>query len=198
MKKLLTVIIVVSGSAIVGYMGLFFMVEYKGSIDEVMAGAKADAIAVLGAAEYDGKPSPVLQARLDHAYNLYKKGVASFIITTGGIHPGEKISEGDAGKTYLIKKGIPENSIFAEGNSLTTKQNIARIDDIAHAQGFKTIILVSDPFHMYRATIVARDRGLLTLSSPTRTSPISRNFWLEKKYVLRETVLLIAHMLFDV
>ncbi len=174
------------------------MIEYKGSIDEARAGTKADAVAVLGAAEYDGKPSPVLQARLDHAYDLYKKGMAPVIITTGGIHPGEKVSEGDAGKTYLIKKGVPKNSIISEGDSLTTKQNIARIEDIARAQEFKTIILVSDPFHMYRASIVAHDRGLTTLSSPTRTSPISRNFWLEIKYVLRETGLAIAHMLFDV
>src|SRR3989338_2809608 len=190
MKKLLAVIIIVLGIAIFAFAWLFFTIEYKGSIDEV---ERADAIAVLGAAEYDGKPSPVLQARLDHAYDLYKEGVAPVIITTGGVHEGEKISEGDAGKAYLIKKRVAASALISEGNSLTTKQNIARIEDIVHAHGFGKIILVSDPFHMYRATMIARDRGLTTLSSPTRTSPISRNFWLETKYVLREIGLSLAH-----
>lgn len=158
----------------------------------------SDAIIVLGAAEYAGRPSPVFQARLDHAYDLYQADLAESIITTGGSQPGEPYSEGEAGQKYLIKKGIPETAIFTEEFSDTTKQNLMRSKEIAQDHELASFILVSDPFHMYRAKLIAEDLGLTVVTSPTRTSPISKNTLLNLQYVARETVLVILHVLFDV
>lgn len=159
---------------------------------------KADAIIVLGAAEYAGKPSPVFAARLDHAYDLYKNGTAGVIITTGGSQPGEPYSEGTAGKKYLEKKGVLAEAVFADVDSDNTKQNLMRAKEIADAQNLHSFILVSDPFHMYRSKITAEDLGMSVTTSPTRTSPIAKNFWLNLEYISRETGLSLLHILFDV
>lgn len=160
--------------------------------------AKADAIAVLGAAEYAGRPSPVFEARLNHALDLYKKEMAPYIITTGGKFPGEKLSEGEVGAKYLASKNVPYEKILVDKDSMTTKQNIARIQEIAEEKNFKKIILVSDPFHMYRTKVIAQDLGISVLLSPTRESPIKKNTLLEFRYMAREMALVVLHLLFDV
>lgn len=195
MRKLLKIFILLLAITLGVFGWLFFQIITTGQSDQT---DHADAIVVLGAAEYAGKPSPVFQARLDHAKELYEKGVAPFIITTGGTYPGEKKSEGEVGKKYLEEKGIPVSSIVAETESLTTKQNLMRVKDLAKERNIQRVILVSDPFHMYRATIMAEDLDLTPLSSPTRTSPISQNIWLQLLYIGREAILILAHVLFDV
>lgn len=174
---------------------LLFQIYKTGRTDSA---GKADAIAVLGAAEYAGRPSPVFQARLDHAYDLFQRGLAPTIITTGGTFEGENYSEGEVGKTYLVKEGIPESAIIAETQSLTTKQNIMRIADISREQKFSQIILVSDPFHLYRAKIIAGDAGLNVFTSPAGDSPIEKNTPLKWWYMGRELLLVYLHILFDV
>lgn len=174
---------------------LFFNILRIGALDMAQ---KADAIAVLGAAQYAGKPSPVFEARLDHAAELYKKNLAPFIITTGGVFKGETFSEGEVGKNYLIQLGVPEDKIIAETSSLTTNQNISRIAEIAEEQNFRRIILVSDPFHMYRSLKIADDYGLNALPSPTRTSPILKNSLEEFKFTLRELGLVALNFLFGI
>jgi uncharacterized SAM-binding protein YcdF (DUF218 family) len=211
-KKLLVTVFAVLGIFLFIFGWLFFRIYQTSKLDlshersEVLSNDRlrsklliprlglADAIAVLGAAEYAGKPSPVFQARLDHAAELYKKDFAPFIITTGGTHPGEKFSEGAVGKMYLAKNGVPAEKIMVDEESLTTKENIERIADITREKKFQKIIIVSDPFHMYRALVLAKKFGIEALPSPTRKSPISENKWLEIKYMLRETVLILLSL----
>lgn len=185
-KKLFVTVLAILGIFLLISGWLFLRIYQTSKLDLAM---KADAIAVLGAAEYAGKPSPVFQARLDHAAELYKEDFAPFIITTGGTHPGEKFSEGAVGKMYLAKKGIPTEKIIVDETSLTTRENIERITEIAAEKNLKKIIIVSDPFHMYRALMLAKKFGIEALPSPTRKSPISENRWLEMRYMLRETFL---------
>lgn len=188
---MLRAVLVVLGIFLLTFGWLFFRIYQTSKLDFAV---KADAIAVLGAAEYAGKPSPVFQARLDHAADLYKKDLAPFLITTGGTHPGEKFSEGEVGKMYLVKKGVPAEKIISDEESLTTRENIERIAEIAREKNFQKIIFVSDPFHMYRALLLAKNFGIEALPSPTRTSPISKNRWLEIKYMLRETALTLLSL----
>jgi len=191
-KKLLIAVLAAFGIFLLISSWLFFRIHQTSKLD---LAAKSDAIAVLGAAEYAGKPSPVFQARLDHAAELYKQGLAPFLITTGGTHPGEKFSEGAVGKMYLVKKGIPTEKIIVDEESLTTRENIERIAEISREKNFQKIIIVSDPFHMYRSLLLAEKSNIEALPSPTRKSPISENRWLEIRYMLRETVLSIFYKL---
>lgn len=167
---------------------MFFKIIATSQLDET---EKSDAIVVLGAAEYAGKPSPVFEARLNHALELFNKELAPLIITTGGTYPDEKYSEGEVGKKYLESKNIPAEKIIAETQSLTTEKNLAGVAKIAAEKNIKKIILVSDPFHMYRAKKIAERMGFTVFVSPTRESPISKNKWLELRYMARELPLTI-------
>ncbi|MEP6778700.1 MAG: YdcF family protein [Gemmatimonadaceae bacterium] len=155
----------------------------------------ADVIVVLGAAQYDGRPSPVLKARLDHAVGLYKQGLAPRLLLTGGRREGDAVSEAVAGQRYSVKMGVPPNAIMLEGVSRTTLASIQgtarllRADSNAQAP---RVLLVSDPFHMLRVSVLARLYGLNPSTSPTRTSPISASRSVALEYVLRESVALPA------
>jgi uncharacterized SAM-binding protein YcdF (DUF218 family) len=155
----------------------------------------ADTIIVLGAAQWSGKPSPVLQARLDHVLDLYHRGLAQHIITTGGIGDGDRYAEADVAAEYLNREGVPLAAIEREREGRDTWQSLQDADTIMHNQGWSSAILVSDPFHMWRAGKMADDLGITTYTSPTRTSPISGDRWWEFQYVAREPVSLIAYML---
>lgn len=153
------------------------------------------AIVVLGSAEYAGKPSPVFKARLDHGADLYKEGYAPLIIVAGGQDEDEAYSEAGVGKAYLEKqKKIPQEKIIAEEYSLTTIQNISRLKDFAEEEKLESVILVSDPFHMFRAKWLAKKWGIEVYTSPTQTSPISENRWLEFKFVNREAMAYFGHL----
>lgn len=193
MKKLLKFLLLIFFFFASAFLWFFLRIYSTAQIDNA---EPADAIVVLGAAAYEGKPSPVLQARLDHAYELFNKKMSPLIITTGGTYSGEKLSEGATGKQYLIILGVPVSKIIAEENSSTTRQNIMRAAEIAKAQSLKKIILVSDPFHMYRAIRIAKDFDIDVFSSPTLSSPISKNKWLEFQYMLREDILTFADIFF--
>jgi uncharacterized SAM-binding protein YcdF (DUF218 family) len=125
----------------------------------------ADAIAVFGAAEYEGRPSPVLRARLDHAFALYQRGLAPLIITLGG--PGDaQHSEGGVGRDYLQTLGVPPARIIAETHSLNTAQSARRLAGIARANRLSSIILVSDGSHLFRMREMCRAEGLTVYLSP--------------------------------
>lgn len=139
--------------------------------------APADAIAVLGAAEYDGRPSPVLRARLDHARALYKRGDAPLMITTGG-GGGDEFSEGAVGREYLIGAGVPENAIIAETESRNTEESARRIAVIARANGLHRLLIVSDATHLFRIHEIFKANGFDVLTSPRPRVPsedITRN-----------------------
>lgn len=163
----------------------------------------ADAIVVLGAAQYGGRPSPVLRSRLDHALGLYKLKRAPRVVLTGGRRPGDLISEAAAGRRYLVRRGIPNEVMMLEPAGRTSLASIFGAAQLLRAQRDSvagrdadpaalprpTVLLVSDPFHMLRLEILARLQGLTPLPSPTRTSPISANRAV-LEYMLRESVAL--------
>jgi uncharacterized SAM-binding protein YcdF (DUF218 family) len=138
------------------------------SMDEAQP---ADAIAVFGAAEYDGRPSPVLRARLDHALELYQRGLAPLVITLGGGYEADaQHSEGDVGENYLMAHGVPEKAIIAETESDDTEQSAQRLAVIAHENGLQHIIVVSDGTHLFRIHAICDRDGLRVYTSP-RPSP---------------------------
>jgi uncharacterized SAM-binding protein YcdF (DUF218 family) len=127
--------------------------------------APADAIGVLGAAEYDGRPSPVYRARLDHALELYHQGIAPLIITLGG-PGGDQYTEGSVGREYLMSKGVPESAIIAETESRNTEESARRMVVIARVNGLHRLVVVSDDTHMFRIHAICAADGLDVLTSP--------------------------------
>lgn len=126
----------------------------------------ADAIAVFGAAEYDGRPSPVLRARLDHALELYRRGLAPLLITLGGGDPADRHSEGGVGHDYLLAHGVPEKAIIAETRSDNTEESAERLAVIARANNLKNIVVVSDGTHLFRIHAICQHDGLQVYTSP--------------------------------
>jgi uncharacterized SAM-binding protein YcdF (DUF218 family) len=132
----------------------------------------ADAIAVFGAAEYDGRPSPVLRARLDHGLELYHRNLAPLIITLGGGDPGDRHSEGGVGHDYLLARGIPESAIIAETQSDNTEESAKRLAVIARANHLNSIDVVSDGTHLFRTHAICERDGLTVYTSPR---PVGRS-----------------------
>lgn len=149
---------------------------------------RADAIVVLGAAQYDGRPSPVLRARLDHAIALYENGVARKIIMTGGVGPGDTVSEAVVGRRYAERKGVPAGDILTERRGLSSLESMEAVAALMRAREMESAVLVSDPFHMLRVKLLAARVGIRGYTSPTRTSPISRNPPQERRFIVRESI----------
>ncbi|MFT4111889.1 MAG: YdcF family protein [Silvibacterium sp.] len=126
----------------------------------------ADAIAVFGAAEYDGRPSPVLRARLDHALALYQEKLAPIVVTLGGGDPADLHSEGGVGHDYLLGQGVPERAIIAETESRNTEQSARRLAVIADANHLRTVVVVSDGTHLFRIHALCESLGLTVFTSP--------------------------------
>lgn len=154
---------------------------------------KADAIVVLGAAQYNGRPSPVLKARLDHAYDLFTHGYSSAIITTGGFGPDPNFSEAHVGTQYLVQRGIEPARIITEQGSGSTVDSIRAAAGLMHAKGWKTALVVSDGFHLFRLKRIFEDNGIQAFTSPAPNSPIevaeSQRFW----HSIREVILFFAY-----
>ncbi len=146
--------------------------------------APADAIGVLGAAEYDGRPSPVYRARLDHALELYHRGIAPLIITLGG-NGGDQFTEGSVGEDYLIGKGVPESDIIAETESRNTEESARRIAVIARVNGLHRLVVVSDDTHMFRIHAICAANGLNVLTSP-RPRPAAEGKTIEAQRIAHE------------
>jgi uncharacterized SAM-binding protein YcdF (DUF218 family) len=126
----------------------------------------ADAIVVFGAAEYAGRPSPVYRARLDHGYDLFQQQLANLIITTGGSADDPHYSEGGVGRDYLVRRGIPEERIIAETQSSNTDISAERVANIMRANGMKTCVAVSDPYHLFRIKHMLGSQGVTVYASP--------------------------------
>jgi len=148
----------------------------------------ASAIVVLGAAQYVGRPSPVLRARLDHAVDLWRRKLAPVIIVTGGTGRGDTTSEAAVSRRYAIKRGVPANAILMETNGRTTSESMDAVATLMAQRHRRDVLLVSDPFHMLRLTILARRHGLIPYASPTPTSPIAANPSERWKYALSESI----------
>lgn len=160
----------IAGIAIGGYAA--YRIWDQGNRDER---TPADAIVVMGAAQYDGRPSPVFAARLDHAIALYHDGVAPRLIVTGGKREGDRTTEAASARSYAIEHGVPENAILSEDASRTTLQSIRRVAALMRDKDIGSAVFVSDPSHMLRVLRMASDEGIAGYGSPTRTSPLERD-----------------------
>lgn len=134
---------------------------------------EAQAIVVLGAAQYNGEPSPVYEARLDHAAELYQDGMADVIVTTGGRLEGDTTDEANAGAAYLIEQGVPESALRLEVDGRNSWESLAASARFLQDEGIDDVILVSDPYHSFRLGQIAGEIGLDAHVSPTDTSPQS-------------------------
>ena len=157
------------GAALV-YLGVVAYQVYRAAHTD--QAAPAQAIIVMGAAEYNGTPSPDLAARLDHAYELWKRGYASVVVVTGGGQPGDVFTEADAGRGYLEAKGVPDSDILADNQGNNSWESLSGAAGALAPRRLTRVILVSDPFHDLRIQEMASDLGLSGLVSPTLTSPI--------------------------
>jgi len=157
----------------------------------------ADSIVVLGAAQYDGRPSPVLRARLDHGIELWEHKMAKLLILTGGRGYGDTTTEAAVGKAYARKHGVPDSAIVLENQGRTTRESMLGVADILEKRGIKSAILVSDPFHMLRLSIIGRRFGMKPYTSPTRTSPIAPNSETQLRYMLGESIKAPLTFLFE-
>jgi uncharacterized SAM-binding protein YcdF (DUF218 family) len=148
----------------------------------------ADAIVVLGAAQYNGRPSPVLRARLDHALQLYREGLAPRILVTGGVGRGDTTSEATVARNYLMNRKVPSAAVIAQPQGRSTQASMTAVADWLESAHLKRVILVSDPFHMFRLRLEARRTDLEAYTSPTESSPISDNPVLELRYLAAEAL----------
>ncbi|MGC8873998.1 MAG: YdcF family protein [Chloroflexia bacterium] len=178
---------------LMGFLGLCGWISYEGRHEEVV---RAQAIVVLGAAQWNGRPSPVLQARLDRGIELYRQGYAPLLIFTGGAMPGDGSTEASVGRDYALKQGVPETAILVEEQSRTTYENLLGARALLFPRGARSVLLVSDPFHMARSRIIARDLGFDPHPAPTHTSPIYREPLKVAGYTAREALALLSYLLF--
>ncbi len=155
----------------------------------------ADAIVVLGAAQYSGTPSSVFEARLEQAYKLYKRGVAPQIITVGGKQEGDEYTEAASGKMYLTDRGIPSSAITAVETGSDTLLSIDAVSDEMASQGINSAVLVSDPWHSLRTRTMARDSGLEAWTAPTRQGPAVFTRESQLHGIARETGALLWYQL---
>jgi uncharacterized SAM-binding protein YcdF (DUF218 family) len=170
-------------AAAIGYTVALVMVLVVSQQDQRR---QVDAIIVLGAAQYNGRPSPVLRARLDHALGLYRDGLGPIVVVTGGVGLGDTTSEALVGKRYLAAHGIPVRYVIAQPQGRTTMASMTAVAGWLRRRGFHRVLLVSDPFHMFRLRLEARRTALEAYTSPTESSPISENPVLELRYLFAE------------
>ena len=157
----------------------------------------ADAIVILGAAQYNGRPSPVLKARLDHALELYNKGYVHAVITTGGYGPDPNFSEAHVSAKYLEQQGVDAENIITEQGSGTTRDSIRAAVALLQSNGWTSTLVVSDGFHMYRVKRMFEDAGIEVYTSPAPDSPIenapTKRYW----YTMREVLLFCVYRVFN-
>ena len=176
-------LVLLAGAFGIYYAVICFAIIRQGRTDEAR---KADVIIVFGAAEYYGKPSPVFRARLDHGFELLRRGIAPMVITTGGSGGEEHFSEGQVGRDYLIARGIRESSLIAETQSSDTAQSAERVSTIMQTNGMKSCVAVSDRFHLFRIKKMLQANGIKTYVSPRPELPKTRSE--SGLFVLREAL----------
>ncbi|HMF77742.1 MAG TPA: YdcF family protein [Bryobacteraceae bacterium] len=168
MKRAVAGLVLLSPILLLAY--LFHLagdIKAQSTLDEARP---ADVIVVLGAAEYNGKPSPVLQARLNHALMLYEKRLSHYILTTGGAGGDPKFTEGEVGRAYLIKHGVPSEAIIAETLGSTTAQSLTGAAETMHRMNLHSCVVVSDGYHIYRSKRLLQSQNIKVYGSPRPTA----------------------------
>jgi uncharacterized SAM-binding protein YcdF (DUF218 family) len=180
--------VVLTGALLMG--GTAFRVWQYGRIDDR---SHADVILVLGAAQYNGAPSSILQARLEHAKTLYDQGVASEIVTVGGRQPTDRYTEAQASDRYLVKKGVPTGRIIEVNTGNDTLASLRAAAQVLKQHNWNTAVLVSDPWHMYRSRAMAQDSGIDAWTSPTHSGPAVQTRVTQFRYIVRETAAMLDY-----
>jgi len=147
----------------------------------------SDAIVVLGSAQYNGVPSSIFEARLEHAVALYEDGVAPVIVTVGGKATGDQFTEAEAGRDYLANAGVPDDALLAVPEGVDTLESMRAVSAAFDERGWSSAVLVTDPWHAMRAERMAQDAGMEAESSPTRQGPAVQTRATQFRYILRET-----------
>lgn len=179
---LLVVAVIVGGSA--------FRVWQVARVDDRRP---VDAVVVLGAAQYDGEPSSIFSWRLRHAQVLYDEGLTPLIVTTGGGQVGDAHTEAEAGRDYLVERGVPADAVLVVGEGADTLGSLRAVAAVGGSWG--DVLLVSDPWHSLRSRTMARDLGLDAYTSPTRSGPVVQTRETQARYILRETAALLFYRL---
>jgi uncharacterized SAM-binding protein YcdF (DUF218 family) len=156
---------------------------------------QSDAIVVLGSAQYNGVPSSIFEARLEHARDLYEAGVAPVIVTVGGKADGDQFAEAEAGRDYLAQAGVPAESLLAVPEGADTLESMRVVGSAFAERGWSHAVVVTDPWHAMRAVRMAEDAGMQAESSPTRQGPAVQTRDTQFRYILRETA---AYLLYRV
>jgi len=156
---------------------------------------QSDAIVVLGSAQYNGVPSSIFEARLEHALDLYEAGVAPVVVTVGGKAAGDAFTEAEAGRDYLAQAGVPTDGLLAVPEGVDTLESMRVVATAFADRGWSSAVLVTDPWHAMRAERMAADAGLEATSSPTRQGPAVQTRTTQFRYILRETA---AYLLYRV
>jgi uncharacterized SAM-binding protein YcdF (DUF218 family) len=173
--------------AVFGWGLMLLSIRVFGMRDEART---VDVIVVMGAAQYDGRPSPVLRARLDHALALYDSGYSPRVILTGGVGVGDTVSEAQVGARYMEHAGVDPLAILVETTGRSSEESLVSVARLMNAHGLETALLVSDPFHMLRLRLLASSLDMEAYSTPTRTSPIASGSMEEWRHVVRESLIL--------
>ena len=182
MKRLVVVLgriaLALMGAAVIAWVGVVIAIVRSGGDDAAatLTPGAADAIVVLGAAQYDGRPSPVLRLRLDHAIALWKRRLAPRIILTGGRGPGDTTSEAMVGARYAERAGVADRALLMEVRGRSTRESVAGVVTIAREHGIRRVIVVSDPTHLLRVAILVREGGLESVASPARRGDWRRDW----------------------
>jgi uncharacterized SAM-binding protein YcdF (DUF218 family) len=177
-------------AAVVAAIALVMMIAFiSGRIEQQSTREEArpaDVILVLGAAEYRGRPSPVFRARLDHALELYNRGLAPLVMTTGGAGGDPVFTEGTVGRSYLIGRGVPSERIVVESEAGSTVESTAMAGEIMHRMGLHSVIVVSDGYHIYRVKRMLQFRGLKVYGSPRKET--AHEPWRERWNYVKQAI----------
>ncbi len=184
MRRLIAIAVLVVSLPLATYLVLLSKrIERQSSIDEAQ---RADIIVVLGAAEYNGRPSPVLKARLDHAFDLYQKRFANLILTSGGSGGDQQYTEGQVGRDYLIRRGVAAEVIVVEGQGDSTVETVLAVSEIMRRMGLRSAIIVSDGYHIFRSKRILEHEGMQVFGSPRPYAP--KGTWRERWLYVRQAV----------
>jgi len=182
--------IALGGAALITWMAL--EINAQGNRDEQRP---ADAIVVLGAAQFNGTPGGVFEARLQHAVDLYHEGIAPYLVVTGGKLPGDRTTEAAAARAWAIAHGVPSDAILGENQGRTTLESLEAVTEIFREHDLATAVFVSDETHMLRVLRMATDLGIVGWGSPTRTSPTDRELARRTQAMVHEIGGLMAYYL---
>lgn len=184
MRRLIAIAFLVISLPLATYLVILAkQIESQSVIDEAQ---KSDIIVVLGAAEYNGRPSPVLKARLDHAFDLYQKGLSNLILTTGGAGGDRQFTEGQVGRDYLVRRGINAEAIVVEGQGDSTVESLLAVSEIMRRMNLVSAIVVSDGYHVFRAKRILEHEGMKVYGSPRPYR--QQGTWREKWLYVRQSL----------